>query len=285
MKIYKHPQYSYISIVEIPKTEIAKIDLDLCAQPKQTLKAYYDACEVKPAIISNGGFFNMATGNTIFNYVDDGKVISSISNHKEGMGIINGQLKFGTVGTQPFTDFISGYPVLIKDKKKVPITTAKEIDYNARRTVLAYNNSTVYLIAIEKPGMNFSAMQNLLLQLKVDYAINLDGGGSTKILHNGKSITTDWGDRAVDNILAVYLKATTLYRVQVGAFSLKRNADKFLKGVQALQSNIGINYKSAYIKKVGRYYKVQVGAFSNKENAIRVANELKNKGYDSFITT
>lgn len=285
MKIYSPSNYSYVKIIEIPKEEISKFDMALCAQPRQTLKQYYDSCAVKPTILINGGFFSMDNGATCFNYMDNGVIINSTSSYKEGFGIINGELKYGIIGTENFEDFVSGYPVLIKAGKKVQITYAKELDYKARRTVLAYNKSNIYLIAIEKPGMAFTEMQNLLLSLKVDYAINLDGGGSTKVLHNGTCITKDWGDRAVDNVMAVYLKPQIIYRVQLGAFGSKSNADAFLLKIKALPDTIGAGYKNAYIRKIGKYYKVQVGAFSVKANAIKVINDLKSKGYNAFLTT
>lgn len=196
------------------------------------------------------------------------------------MGISNGNLKFGTVGASAFTDFVSAYPVLIKAGKAATIDYASEIDYAARRTILAYDDSNVYIIAIESPGMNFAAMQDFLLLLNVAYAINLDGGGSTKILKNGTSITSSLYNRAVDNVVAVYLNPKTLYRVQVGAFSKRSNAENLLVEIQALDG-----YASAYIRKVGKYYKVQVGAFSVKANATKVVNDLKNKGYNAFITS
>ena len=71
MRIYNPSKYSYITIVEIPKDEISKIDMDICAQPRQTLKKYYDQCAVKPAILCNGGFFSMETGDPTFTYKDD----------------------------------------------------------------------------------------------------------------------------------------------------------------------------------------------------------------------
>ena len=77
MKTYKHSKYDYVTIVEIPKAEIQMIDMDLCAQPRQTLKAYYDALNSKPTIICNGGFFSMADGDTVFNYTDDGQIVSN----------------------------------------------------------------------------------------------------------------------------------------------------------------------------------------------------------------
>lgn len=253
----------------------------LCAQPRQTLKAYYDACEVKPAIIANGGLFNMSDGSTIFNYADDGKIISSSSQYKEGMGTVNGELKFGKIGVEAFEDFVSGYPVLIQNGKPFTSSVGAELDYKARRTVLAYNSKNIYIIAVEAPGMNFAQLKTFLQTLNVDYAINLDGGGSTKILHNGECITKASGNRAVDNVIAVYLKPKTIYRVQVGCFALKTNANNYLKKVQAL----GGIYANAYVRKVGGYWKVQTGAFSVKANAINVQNDLKQKGFNAFITT
>lgn len=285
MKIYSPSNYSYVKIIEIPKAEISKFDMALCAQPRQTLKQYYDSCSVKPTIITNGGFFSMDNGATCFNYTDNGVIINSTSSYKEGFGVINGELKYGIVGTEAFEDFISGYPVLIKAGKKAIITVAQELNYKARRTILAYNKSNIYFVLIESPGMAFAEMQNLLLTIGVDYAINLDGGGSTKALYNGECITKDWGNRAVDNVMAVYLKPQTIYRVQLGAYTSKSNADAFLLKVKAIPDTIGAGYKNAYVRKVGKYYKVQVGAFSQKANAVRVINDLKNKGYNAFITT
>ena len=285
MKIYNPTNYSYITVVEIPKTEISKFDMALCQQPRQTLKAYYDSCAVKPSIVSNGGFFSMTDGSTAFNYTDEGIIISSNSLYKEGFGTVNGELKYGVIGQEKFEDFVSGYPVLIKAGAAVPITIAFEINYKARRTVLAYNKENIFIVAIESPGMNFSQMQSFLRTLKVDYAINLDGGGSTKILRDGKCITKALANRPVDNIMAIYLKPKVIYRVQFGAFSKKTNADAFLAKIKALPDTINAGYKNAYVRKVGSYWKVQVGAFSVKANATRVVNDLKSKGYNVFITT
>ena len=171
MKTYKHPNYSYITIVEIPKDEIQKVDMSLCAQPTQTLKAYYDACEVKPTIICNGGFFGMANGHTCFNYIDEGKVINVNGETEEGFGIYNNELVYGFVKDKKYTDFISAYPMLIKDGKKADITIANEINYKARRSILAYNETTIFIIAVEGSGMTFSQMQDFLLKMNVDYAL------------------------------------------------------------------------------------------------------------------
>lgn len=281
MRTYNPESYSYITVVEIPKSEILKFDMALCAEPRQTLKNFYDSCSVKPTIVCNGGFFNMTDGSTCFNYTDEGKIINSNSSFKEGFGTVNGDLQYGIIGEKSFEDFISAYPVLIKQGKKINISIATELDYKARRTILAYDNFNVYIIAIESPGMDFAQMQNFLLSMKIEYAINLDGGGSTKILKDGKSLTSCLYNRAVDNVIAVYLKPQTIYRVQVGSFASKSNATEFLMTVQSL----GGVCADAYVRKVNNYYKIQVGAFSVRANAQKVVDFLKEKGFTAFISS
>lgn len=70
----------------------------------------------------------------------------------------------------------------------------------------------------------------------------------------------------------------TLYRVQTGAFSVKKNADALLAKVKAAGFE-------TYMVKVNGLYKVQVGAFSVKANADAMAAKLKAKGFDVYITT
>ena len=73
-------------------------------------------------------------------------------------------------------------------------------------------------------------------------------------------------------------KKETLYRVQVGAYSVKNNADVQLKKVKAAGFD-------TYMIKVGGLYKIQVGAYSKKENAEAMQKKLKAKGFDAFIAT
>ena len=70
----------------------------------------------------------------------------------------------------------------------------------------------------------------------------------------------------------------TLYRVQVGAYSKKENADNQLKAVKAKGFD-------AFITQVDGLYKVQVGAYSVKANAEAQLAKVKAAGFDAFITT
>lgn len=69
-----------------------------------------------------------------------------------------------------------------------------------------------------------------------------------------------------------------LYRVQVGAFSVLKNAQNQEKKVKAKGFD-------TYLVQVGKLYKVQVGAFSVKANAEAMLKKVKSAGFDCFITT
>lgn len=70
-----------------------------------------------------------------------------------------------------------------------------------------------------------------------------------------------------------------LYRVQVGAYEYKENADNMLSKVKAA----GVN--DAFIVQVDELYKVQVGAYSIKSNADKQLKKMQSLGFDCFITT
>ena len=276
------------TIAEIPKEEIELLDLALCKQPRQSLLQYYNSAATKPDVLINAGFFCMSTGQSCFNLVDNGKTESWHESYRWGIGITDqNEPIFGCMDNMTYRDFISAYPPVVEGGRKSVITYAREIDYKARRSLFGYNKTHIYLIVIDSPGMDFEEMQDFCLSLGMEYAINLDGGGSSSMIHKGVTIT-DTTNRQVDNVIAVYLKKEEpkkiIYRVQVGAFSQEQNAKNFLKEIQGLNSLIGIEYSKAYVRKIGNLYKIQVGAFSVKENAVRLMEELKQKGYSAFIT-
>lgn len=269
-----HSKYPYVKILTIPFKNIQRINLAMCNQPRETPDSFYARQPVKPDIVVNGGFFDLSDGLTIFDFKDENKVISAVN--YEGMAILgNKDLKYMKMD---FTsrDFVSAYPPLIVDKKKQPITIGKEINRLARRTAVGWNTNNFYIVTVDEPGLKFDALQEIFLELRVNFAINLDGGGSTRLLVNGEVKTNQIYARPVDNVLCVYLNKKVLYKVQVGAFSIYENAKKLLTELNQKGYN-------GFITKVNNLYKVQLGAFGIKENAIRFRDELKAKGYSGFI--
>ncbi|MEK5109892.1 N-acetylmuramoyl-L-alanine amidase [Cytobacillus sp. FSL K6-0129] len=68
----------------------------------------------------------------------------------------------------------------------------------------------------------------------------------------------------------------SLFKVQIGAFSKKANADALVKQAKAKGFD-------AFASKEGALYKVQLGAFSKKDNADDLAAKAKKAGYAPYI--
>lgn len=289
----EHLKQNNINVFKIKISEIEKIDIAHCAEPKETLISYYNRQTNKPTLLSNGGFFAMSTGVPVFNLIDEGTVKSDNPMYRWGIGIPSDHksIKYGCIDyNSNWTDFISGYPVLLDNGNKCDFNYAKNINYKANRTFIGYNDEYVFLGAIEGSGMTFQEMQDYLLKLGIKYAINLDGGGSTKILYKGDCVTNEFVNRPVDNVLAIYLKeednaVKTIYRVQTGAFKNEKSAITYRNKIRAIPDTIQAGYANAYVRFIDGIWKTQVGAYSVKANAERVVADLKNKGFESFITT
>lgn len=75
-------------------------------------------------------------------------------------------------------------------------------------------------------------------------------------------------------------KPSTLYRVQVGAYRKKDNAEALLKKLKAA------GFADAFIVQVDNgLLRVQIGAFAVKANAENRLKEAQAKGFDGFVTT
>lgn len=68
-----------------------------------------------------------------------------------------------------------------------------------------------------------------------------------------------------------------LYRVQVGAFARKENAEKLKKQLLTKGFNCFITDKE------DGFYRVQCGAFESESNAIKYRNQIINAGFDAFV--
>ena len=92
----------------------------------------------------------------------------------------------------------------------------------------------------------------------------------------GMGYTMDTFRKAVKS--AMNEPVGVLYRVQLGAFGSKANAEKQLAAVK----KAGFD---AFIAFVDNLYKIQVGAFSKKSNADTMLERVKKAGFNGFITT
>ena len=70
-----------------------------------------------------------------------------------------------------------------------------------------------------------------------------------------------------------------IYRVQVGAFSKKENADRVCRQVSAAGFDAFITDPQE------GYYRVQVGAYSQYKNAVAKRAAVRNAGFSAIIKT
>lgn len=215
-----------IYITKTNKNEIAMIDFDSCAEPTSTLEQYYNQKTTKPDILINGGLFTFAEGKPVMDFINEKITKSNEDWIQYGIGILNNtDIQYGKDNEKQWRDFISAYPPLVVNSIKPHITIAKEIAGRTKRTILGYDNNYIYTISINGSGVTLEEAADIALTTGCTYAINLDGGGSTRLLYQGKAYATSIFNRPVDNIIAIYTKKEkTIYRVQLGAFSIKENA-------------------------------------------------------------
>lgn len=202
---------SYVHIIKIKKTEIDKIDFDVCAQPREKLQTFYNRQTVKPDVLCNLGLFGMnSAGLPCFSLISNYKQYAYDGQTTIGFGITStGELMYGEHKEKNWKHFCSAYPMLIVDGKKAEITYATELSYRTRRTCVGYNDNYIFIICVDNPGMTYNDLQNLGISLGVKYLANFDGGGSSRLLLSGKTVTNGLENRAVDNVVCVYLKKET----------------------------------------------------------------------------
>lgn len=239
VRYYAHPDYSYVTVCEVDKSAIREIDFAETMQPRETLKSYYERQTDKPGIVFNAGFFALANGTPCFGQIDNGVTRVYDTRYNEGFGTKykGGELVYGTFVNGGWHDFLSAYPMLVKDGKALTAWDyATELDYKAVRSIIGYNADKVYYVHVAKPGMRFAEMAKLMESLGCQYAMNLDGGGSARCLLQGKVIGTPTENRAVDSVFAVYLKdgvKVNPYPVPNGAtlrkWNLNVTANKWLQ--------------------------------------------------------
>lgn len=211
MELYEPTNKKYVHIVKISKKEIDKIGIEIGQQPRETLQSFYDRQAKKPNLVTNLGLFGMnSAGLPCFSLVSNHQQYAYDGLRTEGFGITDSnELLYGRHKERDWKDFCSAYPMLIKEGKKTIITYATELAYKTRRTCIGYDANYIYVICVDSPGMTYDELQNLGLSLGLSFMLNADGGGSSRMIYDGKTITNGLENRAVDNMLVIYLKTSS----------------------------------------------------------------------------
>lgn len=265
-------------------------------------------------LICNASFYGTATNGVqtpVFHLKSEGKLYTDAGWNGEGMSwnsldlmkgneLDYGMRILGPTSTDDHDTNISGY-TLLSDTRDMNDAIDKNIPSRLTkrgRTLLGKKKDGSIYIYVTGDGtthaLTATQCRQVMYNAGCTHVVILDGGGSSQC---------DFGDsgeiyssRRVYNYLCIWLKTDeemkeeeepkpvkTLYRVQVGAFGVKTNANNMK------QNMIDLGYKDAFISEDSSnghvLYRVQVGAFGVKANAERLRDEIIGKGISAFIKT
>ena len=208
---------SYTQLDIVPHSSIEAVAFEKCADPNETLGSYYSSKEKKPQIMINGGLFNMSTGHNVMSFVCDGKE-QNYQNGFTGMGVIGSdpaKLVYGTDKARKWKYFMTAYPMLvINGKANTVYGNASNLNYLTLRSAVGVReDGTLLILTVDKPGMTFAEMAKIFVEYDAQYAMNLDGGGSVRKMHENKVVNAPIENRPVDNVFCVYLKEDPLAKL------------------------------------------------------------------------
>ena len=208
---------SYTQLDIVPHSSIEAVAFEKCADPKETLGSYYSSKEKKPQIMINGGLFNMSTGHNVMSLVCDGEE-QNYRNGFTGMGVLGSdpaKLVYGTDKARKWKYFMTAYPMLvINGKANTVYGNASNLNYLTLRSAVGVReNGTLLILTVDKPGMKFAEMAKIFVEYDAQYAMNLDGGGSVRKMHENKVVNAPIENRPVDNVFCVYLKEDPLAKL------------------------------------------------------------------------
>lgn len=230
-------EYTQLDI--IPFDSIQEVRFCKLAEPTEMLEHYYNRAENKPNIMVNGGLFDMKTGHNVMSFVS----MYTEQNYKNGfvgMGTTCYKaqtLQYGKDNEKEWRDFMTAYPMLVIDgKANKEYGNAKTLNYRTARTAIGVTETgNVLVLTVDKPGMTFEQMTAIFLQYHAVYAMNLDGGGSVRKLHNGKVVNNPSENRKVDSAFCVYLKKDPL-----AMYEDKDNIDDWARNAVEIVTKYGV---------------------------------------------
>ena len=181
--------------------EIARVEIVQLGG--MTMGEWYAKQKDKPDMLMNASLWDK-TG-AIGTIWQDGRLVRN-----EGNGFGFGVNKAGGWGfADPWEikwrDYITGYPALVKAGKALPDSVDSYVmNSKTKRSAVAAAGNRLYFITAD--NMTVAGLRAALVSFGVYSAINLDGGGSSRLLVNGKAVNSPTDDRRCPNAVAVWLK-------------------------------------------------------------------------------
>jgi len=169
----------------------------------KTMGQWRKAQAEPPDFMLNGSLWDKKGAiGTIFR---DGKQIRSEGNGL-GFGLTDEGWAFGGPWDKNWRDYVTGTPALIWQGKAAggDMPLAADERAKTRRSALCAAGNILYLVAGK--GLTLAEFTNQLLEFGMYYALNLDGGGSSRLMAGDKAMNSPTDDRKCPNAIAIWLK-------------------------------------------------------------------------------
>lgn len=135
-----------------------------------------------------------------------------------------------------------------------------------------YGKSRLVFIADKKTALAYEPKPHEMLITEHRWFANKACPGAHIL-----SILQDLTDSVNRELASDDILYRPIYRVQVGAFQYKANANRMLKMVK------DAGFGDAYINSTDGYHRVQIGAYTNKANAAVMRQKVKAAGFDAYL--
>lgn len=171
-------------ITKIKRDDIEKIDFYVVPNDgRENINQVF--AKFQPDYIINGSMYDMSSGKTCADAIDEGKLVGGGNWSDKGIGIKNNKdLSWTTTavarkdGTR---DFIGSAPTLVIDSKINMDTKGLNSSFYASKKIRSFIgfNDTELLIGCSDSTISCSNLAQQLIDSGAKYALNLDGGGSS----------------------------------------------------------------------------------------------------------
>jgi exopolysaccharide biosynthesis protein len=212
-------------------------DVSIIYNPGENIKTSTQAAEAGAIAAVNAGFFNVKDGGSVTYIKVNGLVVDSDTASKwKRTPNMNGSVLIDTEGNvqiieamenswydsrKEYRDALITGPLLVHDKTKAILPqTSLVIARHPRSCIGTLGSHKIILLTLDgrtdqASGMTLVQLADLMLLLKCNDAVNLDGGGSTAMYVKGKpfngivnmpcdnKIFDHEGERAVSDIIIV----------------------------------------------------------------------------------
>lgn len=196
----------YIDIGKLRMAMIRAEDIrrvEIVPLGRMTMGQWYDQQADKPRYMINASLWDVR-GSIGTIYIDG--ALQRNEGNGFGFGTQDGRtFAFGTPWDRKWCDYITGYPGLIRDGKAVDGVVTKDVRVGVtRRAAVAEKDDRLFLVTGK--ALTLDGFRRELLNFGFENAINLDGGGSARLMIDGKAVNDPTDDRACKLAIAVWTK-------------------------------------------------------------------------------